>query len=389
MFKVAKFDSNNVAEDAYKELFKKTPPITNRKNKNKIHKGKVTKRVKEKKDVLKEEKIKSEIKAILNNSLQSGTVNLKKKKIKEKARNAPGKYVSLLSRKNNEFPETNQTEESQQKKKKKRKRKTIPLDDNPQDLTPLDYKQKKIQKVKNKLLQAINPQPDGPPKKQKQGEKSLRERMMEKLQAARFRYINEQIYSNDSKEAQKIFKEDPDAFKAYHEGYRQQVTKWPLNPLDVIIKSVKKMPKTHVVADFGCGDAKLAQSIKQKVHSFDLVATNEAVTACDMAHVPLENNSVDVVVFCLSLMGTNLHDYLLEANRVLVLGGILKIAEVESRFDDVNQFIEGVKRFNFKNTWKDLSHNLFYFLDFRKEGNIKNRKKLPTLSLNPCLYKKR
>lgn len=79
-------------------------------------------------------------------------------------------------------------------------------------------------------------------------------------------------------------------------------------------------PKTHVIADFGCGDAKLAQSVKQKVHSFDLVAVNDAITACDMAHVPLENSSVDVVVFCLSLMGTNLHDYLLEANRVLVPG---------------------------------------------------------------------
>lgn len=39
-----------------------------------------------------------------------------------------------------------------------------------------------------------------------------------------------------------------------------------------------------------------------------------------MAHVPLENESVDVAVFCLSLMGTNLQDYILEANRVLKIG---------------------------------------------------------------------
>lgn len=75
-----------------------------------------------------------------------------------------------------------------------------------------------------------------------------------------------------------------------------------------------------MIADFGCGEAKLAQSVKQTVHSFDLVAENERVTACDMAHVPLQNNSIDVVVFCLSLMGTNLQDYLLEANRVLKIG---------------------------------------------------------------------
>lgn len=70
---------------------------------------------------------------------------------------------------------------------------------------------------------------------------SLRMKMMEKLKAARFRFLNEQIYKTDSKETQKIFNTDPDAFNAYHEGYRQQVRSWPLNPVDVIIKNIKKM----------------------------------------------------------------------------------------------------------------------------------------------------
>lgn len=78
--------------------------------------------------------------------------------------------------------------------------------------------------------------------------------------------------------------------------------------------------KAYVIADFGCGEAKLAKSIEQKVHSFDLIAVNDTVTPCDMAHVPLKDSSVDVAVFCLSLMGTNLKDYLLEANRVLKEG---------------------------------------------------------------------
>jgi ribosomal RNA-processing protein 8 len=72
--------------------------------------------------------------------------------------------------------------------------------------------------------------------------------------------------------------------------------------------------------DFGCGEAELAKSVEQTVHSFDLVAVNESVISCDMAHVPLQNSSVDVAVFCLSLMGTNLNDYILEANRVLKPG---------------------------------------------------------------------
>ena len=35
----------------------------------------------------------------------------------------------------------------------------------------------------------------------------------------------------------------------------------------------------------GCGEAKIAQNVEQKVHSFDLVSHNEYVTACDMSKV--------------------------------------------------------------------------------------------------------
>jgi ribosomal RNA-processing protein 8 len=78
-----------------------------------------------------------------------------------------------------------------------------------------------------------------------------------------------------------------------------------------------------VVADFGCGDARLARSVPNKVHSFDLVAMSKDVTACDMAHTPLSIASVDIVVFCLSLMGTDLGAFLTEANRVLKEGFVL------------------------------------------------------------------
>jgi len=40
-----------------------------------------------------------------------------------------------------------------------------------------------------------------------------------------------------------------------------------------------------VVADFGCGEALIAQSITNKVYSFDLIAKNKFVTACNMAKV--------------------------------------------------------------------------------------------------------
>lgn len=75
------------------------------------------------------------------------------------------------------------------------------------------------------------------------------------------------------------------------------------------------------MADFGCGEAQLASSLPDAtVHSFDLVAASDLVTVCNMAHTPLQANSVDVAVFCLSLMGTNLSDFIKEANRVLKEG---------------------------------------------------------------------
>lgn len=71
------------------------------------------------------------------------------------------------------------------------------------------------------------------------------------------------------------------------------------------------------------------------------------VIACDMAKTPLENESVNVAVYCLSLMGTNLKDFFLEANRVLKIGGNLKIAEVKSRFENVIGFITGIEKCGF------------------------------------------
>ena len=124
-----------------------------------------------------------------------------------------------------------------------------------------------------------------------------------------------------------------------------------------------------------------------------MVAVNDTVTVADIANLPLGDSSVDMVVFCLSLMGTNIRDFIFEAGRVLKVGGVLKIAELESRFQgdglDVDTFIASVQKFGFKNTWKDLKKDFFFFLDFTKVVNVKKKKKLPDISLKACMYKKR
>lgn len=128
----------------------------------------------------------------------------------------------------------------------------------------------------------------------------------------------------------------------YHEGYREQAKGWEVNPLHNIISWIKTRPRSAVVVDMGCGDAQLAQSVPNTVHSFDLVSRSPIVTACNMAQLPLADTSADIVVFCLSLMGTNIGDFLKEAYRVLKPNGIIKIAEVRSRFEGEE---EGLKKF--------------------------------------------
>ncbi|XP_073517299.1 ribosomal RNA-processing protein 8 isoform X2 [Phyllobates terribilis] len=180
----------------------------------------------------------------------------------------------------------------------------------------------------------------------------LRSRMEGRLNSARFRYINQQLYESDSQDAAILFKQDPEAFTIYHSGFSQQVQRWPVNPITELIKYIKHRPSSLVVADFGCGDALLARSVRNRVHSFDLVALNEHVTVCNMAKVPLLDGSVDVAVFCLSLMGRNLSEFLQEANRVLKADGVLLVAEVSSRFDDVRQFLGAMSQLGFKSVNK-------------------------------------
>ncbi|KAK2881258.1 hypothetical protein Q8A67_018526 [Cirrhinus molitorella] len=218
---------------------------------------------------------------------------------------------------------------------------------------------------------------------------ALRTKMEKRLEAARFRYINELLYTSTSGEAKRMFQQDPDAIAIYHKGYTTQVQHWPKNPVDSIISYICKKPPSLVVADFGCGDCKIARSVKNKVHSFDLAPVCDLATACDMAKVPLHDSTVDIAVFCLSLMGTNLGDFLAEANRVLVMGGVLKIAEVASRFENERSFISALSSLGFKLVNKDTENSHFYSFEFIKTGKASGNVKKVGLQLRPCLYKKR
>lgn len=216
---------------------------------------------------------------------------------------------------------------------------------------------------------------------------SLIDHFKKQLSGGKFRMLNEKLYSISGKDALKLFKKDPSLFNIYHEGFREQVKSWPINPVDLFINKIKKYPKA-IIGDFGCGDAKISQCVKNKVYSFDLVAKNEHVIACDISHVPLEDNSLDISIFCLSLMGTNCNEFLYEAYRVTKPNGLLLIAEVVSRFESIGG-IEGFKKILIKLGWDiikiDSSNTMFTTFELRKS----NRKpQLVKFQLKVCKYKK-
>ncbi|PHH72244.1 hypothetical protein CDD82_6110 [Ophiocordyceps australis] len=219
--------------------------------------------------------------------------------------------------------------------------------------------------IKNKRLSSPNNSPL-PPNSAKLT--PLQASMRDKLISARFRHLNEMLYTRPSPEALRLFQESPDMFNEYHEGFRRQVRIWPENPVDCFLADIrarakirtfhgpgKKGNKTHlstnplprtagtcIIADLGCGDARLAEALqthraklKLEIKSYDLQSPNSFVTKADIANLPLEDASVNVAIFCLALMGTNWLEFIDEAHRILRWKGELWVAEIKSRFHPV------------------------------------------------------
>jgi ribosomal RNA-processing protein 8 len=239
------------------------------------------------------------------------------------------------------------------------------------------------------------------------GSSSLQMSFKARLSGSRFRILNEELYTTTSTTAFDRFKSNPELYEQYHEGFRHQVEQWPINPVTTIVSRLKSRigdgdDDRIVVADFGCGDAELAKQLLKvqhkgacpyKVHSFDLVASCDLVTACDMSKVPLPKGTVDVGIFCLSLMGTNLADFIREAHRVLKDNGRLHIAEVRSRFesktgkDAFEEFVNVLDQLGFKCIKTDRKNKMFLLLDLKKSG--KPPKKDVEFTAKPCIYKRR
>jgi superfamily II DNA or RNA helicase len=163
-----------------------------------------------------------------------------------------------------------------------------------------------------------------------------------------FSKMNNRWYASDSTKTHDRLANNPEEWAHYHTLYRQLRETWPVVPYKEEITWLQARDG-YVVGDFGCGEAFIAAEAgnQHTIHSFDHVAIDKRVIACDIAHVPLEDESLDVAIFCLSLMGSNFTDYIREAHRCLVLDGHLHIWEAASYFDDVKQFTAKLAKLGF------------------------------------------
>lgn len=163
-----------------------------------------------------------------------------------------------------------------------------------------------------------------------------------------FSKMNNRWYASASDKTHERLANNPEEWAHYHTLYRQLRETWPVVPYKEEISWLLAR-EGYVVGDFGCGEALIAADAgsKHTIHSFDHVAIDKRVIACDITRVPLEDETLDVAIFCLSLMGANFTDYIREAHRCLVIDGHLHIWEATSYFDDVKKFAAVLAKLGF------------------------------------------
>ena len=155
--------------------------------------------------------------------------------------------------------------------------------------------------------------------------------------------------TTNSRRMHEEIKRNPSDWIEYHKARHESMKTWNEIPYEYIASKIKN--KNRVVGDFGCGENLMRTLLENKVYSFDhhSMPNDDSVIECDMAHIDLEDNSLDIAVFSLSLWGTNYEDYFKEAYRLLNYDGLMYIAEPSKSYnaDDRKELLEMLKRNGF------------------------------------------
>lgn len=196
----------------------------------------------------------------------------------------------------------------------------------------------------------------------------------ERLEKARhtlgdFSEYNKRWNTSNSSTMQKEFMQDVDKWNYYHTVYREARKSWTEIPYKLISKEINslRLPNDAKICDLGCGENLIKNEVNFEVIPLDLVAIDDSVIECNInEHIPLEDNSIDVAVFSLSLMSRDYLNALDEAYRCLRRRGTLFIAEPKTKFENQEEHIlNRLNKLGFNEVRKELKGS-FYFLEFIK-----------------------
>lgn len=184
---------------------------------------------------------------------------------------------------------------------------------------------------------------------------------------------------SSSKTTHTRYVNNPDEFMEYHRQREISKESWVEDPVDRVADIINSWSNRYTrIIDMGCGMNKLKTVVNgnKTVQGVDHVNASPDVTVieADMSNLNgiVDDNSMDVAVFCLSLWGVNYKDYFTEAYRILDNDGRMIIVEPSSKFgtdkhfSTIDEFVDDVENYGFERTGKVETHNNFVYLKFTK-----------------------
>ena len=138
------------------------------------------------------------------------------------------------------------------------------------------------------------------------------------------------------------FKNNEDLWVSYHKIAEENEKTFPENkiPRNKIIEELEKIKtkRTKKVIDMGCGKAYISKHFENDIRfnfiNYDHVSINDKIISCDISKLPLEDDSIEICILCLSMWGSNCKEYIKEAERVLESNGKLYIIEPTKRWSN-------------------------------------------------------
>lgn len=185
------------------------------------------------------------------------------------------------------------------------------------------------------------------------------------------------LYKNiNSKEAHEFFLKHPNLLQRYHNSREKWVRLWKEDPCKILSEIINNLPNNYKdIIDMGCGVNPLKKFLNEDKNLIGVdhinVTNDPDIIEGDMSDLKnvVDDESKDVMVFCVSIVATNFKDYFLEAKRILKDGGILLISEPIGKFGEkalygkIEDFICLIETYGFKHIEHFESSNggLIYF----------------------------